>query len=322
MQSELNVIHDYQRHLRSMELSDNTIVDYTRVLNLFDRWISNEYSVSLASPNDIKGYMVSMYCTSIQPLKISTRSLYLTTLRVFLQWLFNMQYIDHDLSAAIAKLPTASRYLAAHPEEAPDKRGYTPDEIKAMLTCPRHSNFVFYRDRAIIATMLATGLRVSELVSLKISDVITEPEFIYVPRKGTHGQKVAVAMAPTAFPYIMRYIEERERKQKEWPSRHSVELDDPLWVSDRGTPLDRSQICHSLSELQKKVGVPTGTHTLRHTMITEVTKQANPIVARDAAGQKSISVTNRYLHSTQNEIKEAVSLAGSLIDEALLSENP
>lgn len=315
MLSELNVIADYQRHLRGMELSDLTIVDYTRILNRLNGWLMQEYSTDFSDPNTVKGYMISMYCTSIQNLKIATRTLQLTVIKAFLKWLHALQYTDHDLSAAVPKLPTIEKYNAAHPEQVNVKRGYTPDEIKAMLTAVRHSSFICHRDRAIIATMLSTGLRVSELLALRVGDVIAEPEFIHVPRKGTHGQKVPVAIAPVAFPYIMRYIEEREKKI-------TTHIDDALWVMPSGKPMDRHEVAHSLAALQKKLGIPTGTHTLRHTMITEVTKQSNPIVARDAAGQKSISVTNRYLHSTQDEIREAVILAGLIVDVVSESDLP
>lgn len=313
--SGLDIILDYQRHLRSMELSERTIENYTYILNRLSVWLMEEYSVDFSDPNAVKGYMISMYFTSIQHFKIASRTLYLTVIRAFLRWMRALQYVDHDLSAAVPKLPSVGKYNAAHPEQFTPKRGYTSDEIKAMLTAERHSRFVCHRDRAIIATMLSTGLRVSELLALKIEDVIGQPDFVYVPRKGTHGQKVAVAIAPAAYPFIMKYIDERKKKLL-------ADENDALWVTPSGKPMVKTEVANSLAVLQKKVGVPTGTHTLRHTMITEVTKQANPIVARDAAGQKSISVTNRYLHSTQNEIKEAVSLAGSLIDEAILSENP
>lgn len=305
-----NIIEDYQRHLTSMELSGQTLINYTRVITLMEDWLRAEYQVDFSDPNAIKGYMISMYCTSIRPLKIGTRTLYLTIVKAFLKWMFAMQYIDHDLSQAVAKLPTIDKYNAAHPEEAAPKRSYTAEEIRAMLTCPRRSEFVQFRDRAIIATMLATGLRVSELAALTVEDVIAEPSVIYVPRKGTHGQKAAVSIAAPAYPYIMQYLDHREKK-------FPVDLDDPLWVSGTNAPLDRKKIYLSLSDMQKKLGIPTGTHTFRHTMVTEVTKRANPIAARDAAGQKSITVTNRYMHSTRQEIQDAVDLAGELIREAL-----
>lgn len=307
MKSDINVIRDYQRHLRSMEMADVTIVDYVRTIMLLNDWLMKEYHMDFSTPGTIKGYMISMYCTSLQPLKISTRSTYLTITGAFLRWLHAMQYVDHDLSKAIAKLPSMSRYLASHPEEAPNKRGYTHDEIRAMLSCKRRNEFITHRDRAIVVTMLATGLRVSELASLTVADIIDKPDTLYVARKGTHGQKVPVSIASAAYPYIMRYLEV-------YAARFGMYTEgDALWVSETGKPLNRFDVCKSLQALQKKVGVPTGTHTLRHTMITEVTKQANPIVARDAAGQKSISVTNRYMHSTREEIREAVDLVGELI---------
>lgn len=307
---KIDVIMDYKRHLTTMELAETTIKDYMRILKLLNDWLRTEYGTDFSVPDSVKGFMISQYCTHIQPMKISSRTLYLTVIKAFLKWLHALQYTDHDLSQAVSRLPSIEKYNAAHPEEVSEKRGYTIEEIRLMLTAPRRSAFVQSRDRAIVAVMLATGLRVSELISLTVGDVIMEPDVLLVPRKGTHGKKVPVSIAPTAYPYIMKYIENREQRQP-------VEIHDPLWVSNQGKPLNRNQVWHSLSELQKALGIHTGTHTLRHTMITEVTKRANPIAARDAAGQKSISVTNRYLHSTRQEIKEAVDMAGELIRSAV-----
>lgn len=309
MRSDFNVIQDYQRHLRGMELASSTIDEYARIVGSMENWLREEYSVDFSDLDSIKGYMISMYCTSIQPLKITSRTLYLTIIKAFLKWIYAMQYVQHDLSAAVTKLPTIDKYNAAHPEETSPKRGYTVEEVAAMLTCPRRSKFVTHRDRAIIATMLATGLRVSELASLRVSDVLDEPQLVYVPRKGSHGQKLPVSIAPNAYPYIRQYLKIRS-------ANNTVSPEEALWVSNRGKELTRMEIWNTLSCLQKKIGIPTGTHTLRHTMITEVTKNSNPIVARDAAGQKSITVTNRYLHSTQQEVQQAVDLAGSLIENA------
>ena len=116
-----------------------------------------------------------------------------------------------------------------------------------------------------------------------------------VARKRTHGNKVHVSIPTAIIPYAKTYVEFRRKKGE------SINDDSPLFVGVAGEPLTRRDALGGISAIQKKLGLPTGLHTFRHTAITAASKIADPGTARDIAGQKSFTVTNRYVHSTNEE---------------------
>ena len=155
--------------------------------------------------------------------------------------------------------------------------------------------------RAMIATFVSSGLRVAELSSLNVGDLQSDSEFVMVARKGTHGNKVKAVIPFEARPFIEEYLNSREEEGEELISQS------PLFTSNRGNRMSPHAIYTEFARLQKSLGIHTGVHTFRHTALTAAAKCANPVVSRDFAGQKHITVTDRYLHSTDQEIASAAS---------------
>lgn len=308
---ELNVLRDFERYLFTRDLSPGTVHTYIRVARLMEAYFLEHYHLSF-DPDALhllRGYMVSNWATSIMEHKISTRILYLQTARTFLRYLYTMQYVDFDLSSALPPVPNAKRHEQIHPESVNPKRNYTHEEIQQMLHLVPPNSLRNACIRAIIATLITTGLRVSELISLTVGDSKAENGFVMVARKGTHGNKVSVPFPSVLQSYLQDYFRFRTEKGFE------CEDSDPLFVSVRGNPLTRIAVYGLLSSIQKKADCPTGVHTFRHTALTQLAKDADPIVSRDVAGQKSIAITNRYLHSTQQEMLDAAEKLSVLLAE-------
>lgn len=304
---QIDIYKDFERYLFTQDLSENTVTNYCRVAKLMDRYIQQNYSLQFCSDAEsIKGYMVSNWATSIMNLKVTTRSFYIISANVFLKFLYRMQYISFDLSSALPPAPNVEKYKNLHPDAIKPKEGYSPDEISAMFSnIPNTLNG--RRTRAIIALLLTTGLRVSELTSLNVSDPFDPSGFMLVARKGTHGNKVKVSIPSDTLNYLREYIVMRIK------AGIGAEPNDPLFVTNKARRMSRFEVYKALKTVQKKVDAHTGVHTYRHTALTQIAKNSDPIIARDVAGQKSISVTNRYLHSTEDEIKQATDSLTSLL---------
>lgn len=298
----INIYKDFERFLFTRELAEQTVSVYCGVAKLMEKYFVENYGLTYRNNLDsIKGYMVSNWATSIMSLKITTRKLYINAAYIFLRFLYSMQYVSFDLSAALPPIPNVNRYKAIHPDESTEKIGYTQEEIKAMMQAFPNNTFIGVRNRAIIATLTTTGLRVSELVSLNVSDPYTASDgFMRVARKGTHGNKMKVPLPANIMTYLNAYM--ALRREKGLP----CDEDSPLFVTSAGKRLNRHRIYEAISIIQKKVGCHTGIHTFRHTALTHIAKNADPIVSRDVAGQKSIVITNQYLHSTDEEMQNAV----------------
>lgn len=304
----INIYKDFERYLFTRELSESTVKNYCRVARLIEEFIQKTYRLSYANNlQDIKGYMVSNWATSIMNLKITTRALYIISANVFLKFLYSMQYVSFDLSSALPPVPNIERHIKLHPDEIQPKTGYTPDEIQHMFYRTNPNTLSGTRTRALIALLVTTGLRVSEAVSLNVSDPFDSSGFMMVARKGTHGNKVKVPIPKDTHQFLREYIAKRIA------AGLSAEPGDPLFVTSKGRRMNRNEIYRSLRTVQNRNGSHTGVHTFRHTALTHIAKNADPIVSRDVAGQKSINVTNRYLHSTDAEMQQAVESLATML---------
>ena len=307
---KLNVYKDFERYLFTKDLAETTVTNYCRTARLIEEYIRSNYGLNYdENLQDIKGYMISNWATSIMDLKVTTRAVYILNANTFLKFLYSMQYVSFDLSSALPPVPNVEKYKKLHPNEVIPKQGYTPQEIDSMFRSINPNTLNRCRTRAIIAMLVTTGLRVTELISLNVSDPFDSSGFMMVARKGTHGAKVKVAIPKETLKYIREYIASRISHGI------SAEPDDPLFVTKNGRRMDRHEVHKSLKTVQLNVGTHTGVHTYRHTALTQISKSSSPAVARDVAGQKSITVTNRYLHSTDDEIKEATDALVALLTQ-------
>lgn len=153
----------------------------------------------------------------------------------------------------------------------------------------------------MVALMLGSGLRASELCNLNVSDAVhIRHGQVSCKRKGKGWSNVEIA--GFVWPYIDRYL---------W-KRGKCEPDEPLFVSQKGKRMNRISLWKSLHTKQCSVGIPSGVHKFRHTFTSDVDR--NPIggaaVSRDLAGHTSVAITNVYLHSNHEERQQVVNSMG------------
>ena len=224
--------------------------------------------------------------------KAATINHYVCLLNPFLRWAFAMGYTERDLSGILhtVRIPDVETLPE---EERPMDKYLTHDQAEALLNAKAGRNRV--RDRAIIALILYSGLRVSEVCSLTIGQMRNRTEPIVVKRKG--GRYVPVVIGDGFWPYLDAYLERREDRDND---------DAPLFMTSHGNPCDRYDIYRALSTKQKSLGVATGPHALRHTFVSEVENTCGAGVARDCANHKTLAITNRYDHTTREQRVAAV----------------
>ena len=230
--------------------------------------------------------------------KPATVNNYVVTVNPFFRWAHTIYPEIPDVSGVLktVKLPD---YDQLPDEEKPKEKYYTDEEISQLLLIPNRDSPLKKRDRAIIALFIGSGLRVSELCQLTIGH-ITEYKHGYVRVRRKGGAYKDVDVAEFVYKYIRTYL--ATRKDRNDPSA-------PLFVTTHGTPCNRKQIYESMSTRQKKVvgdAKQFGSHTLRHTFVSNVEKIGGAAVARDLANHTSLVMTNRYDHSTPEQRHEAV----------------
>lgn len=305
----MNIYNDYRRYLNQRELAPLTIKSYIRAIGLCEKYIQSEYGLSYDDLPKLKAYMFSNYISTLDDKAVTTRAAYIGAVRAFLTYLYDLQYVDFNMSRAMPKTPNVERHHTIHPDEWEPKTGYTKFEIQKMLDTQDEETFLGSRNRAIILTLAATGLRASELCALTIHDVANAEHKAKIPRKGTHEHKVEVLIPKALNEVLSKYLSIRAF------DCHTVSVTEPLFISRTGAPLTRYTLYHILEEIQRSCGLKTGVHRFRHTALTEMSESSSPIVARDIAGQKNLSVTNRYLHATEEQMRDTV----ETVAERLLS---
>ena len=296
-------ILDYYADSRKRQVSVSTNAHSVEVLTrIFDQ-ITKDYPVSMRvekisdaySKYRIEGLdgdvLQHWYNANCEGHKAATVNNYVCMLGPFLRWAYGLHILPEDLSNVLhcVRLPSVD---SLPEDERPKDKYITHEQANALLNTTTGYNRT--RDRAIIALILYSGLRISELCSLTVGMMQKRDQPITVKRKG--GKYVPVVIGEGFWPYLDAYMR----------TRPDAKPEDPLFVTTHGTPCNRQQLWKVLSFKQEDLGLATGPHALRHTFVSEVENTAGAGVARDCANHKSLAITNRYDHTTKEQRQAAV----------------
>ncbi len=175
------------------------------------------------------------------------------------------------------------------------------EEVAKLLNAPKLDNWLGIRDKAILETLYSTGIRVSELVMLDLSDVDFLSEVIHVVGK---GKKERIApIGASALRFIQQYIELRNK----WLEANSVQHCPKLFLNKHGKKLSTRSVRRKLDKYLKEAGLDSSIspHTLRHSFATHLLDNGADLRSvQELLGHKSLSTTQIYTHLTTNRLKE------------------
>jgi len=175
------------------------------------------------------------------------------------------------------------------------------EEIDALIQAIDYSVPEGIRNRAIIETLYSCGLRVSELVELKLSDIFWQEEFIKVVGKGNKERLIPISR--TALKEIKSYLTERINL----PIKKGSE--DIVFLNRRGNKLTRQMIFIIINKLADEIGLDKqiGPHTFRHSFATHLLEGgANLRVIQEMLGHESILTTEIYTHVDVHFLRETI----------------
>ena len=178
----------------------------------------------------------------------------------------------------------------------------TVKEIDQIISNVKLSSKTGLRNIAIIELLYSCGLRVSELINLRISDLFFKESLIKVTGKGNKERFVPISYQSQV--YINNYINEIRMFNK-----INKGYEDTLFINERGTGLSRVMIFIILKELKKQSNInkKIGPHTLRHSFATHLIENgADLITIQKMMGHESITTTERYLHVSKKHLIESV----------------
>ncbi len=268
-------------------LSANTLEAYRRDLEGLDRWISQRgTALASASRADLLEYLSSNVSKGVRP---RTTARLLSSLRRFYGYLVREEKIKTDPTALIDS-PKLGRPLP---------KSLTEEQVEKLLESPDVTKSLGLRDRAMLETLYATGLRVSELVGLTLSQVSLTQGVVRVIGKG--DKERLVPLGEEAVEWISRYISEgRPRLVR----RRST---DALFATARGGPMTRQAFWHNLKTHTRKAGIEPkklSPHTLRHAFATHLLNHGADLrVVQMLLGHADLSTTQIYTHVAQARLK-------------------
>lgn len=172
------------------------------------------------------------------------------------------------------------------------------DEVDLLLNAPNLSTPSGLRDKAMLETMYASGLRVSELIKLEKGQVNLTKGVVTVFGKGAKERKVPIA--DFTIEYITRYINEVRNFSKNKSSKY-------LFLSRNGEPISRIYFFKQVKKYALQAGISTNVspHTLRHSFATHLLNHGAQLrVVQEMLGHTNIATTQRYTHISSEKIKK------------------
>ena len=287
-----NAIRDYQLYLKiERGLAQNTIDSYTRDLEKLTLFLEDDKIDS--SPISIDETAIQQFIYEIaKQVNPRSQARIISGLRSFFDYLIFEDYRETNPTDLI-EAPKIGRKL-------PDT--LSEDEINELIIAIDLSHPQGERNRTIIETMYSCGLRVSELITLKISDLFFEEGFVKVSGKGNKERFVPIHY--NAQKYINSYITAIRCHLKPQKS-----FEDTLFLNRRGKGLTRQMIFTILKDLAVKINLnkKISPHTLRHSFATHLLKNGADLRAiQQMLGHESITTTEVYVHLDKSYLQEIV----------------
>ena len=285
-------INNFKTYLKiERGLSDNSIVSYENDINKLSNFLldkNKSISPIKVSPDIIKEFIYSI-SNSINP---TSQSRIISGLRSFFEYLIFEKYIKNN-PLSLIESPRISRKL-------PDT--LTIKEIDLLISNINISTNEGERNIALIETLYGCGLRVSELISLKISDLFFSEGFIKVTGKGNKQRLVPISDLNKRV--IKSYMDNSRKKLKiEEKSK------DILFLNRRGKSLSRAMIFTIIKRLAKLSDIKKNIspHTFRHSFATHLLKNGADLkTIQQLLGHQSITTTEIYMHIDNKMLVKAI----------------
>lgn len=267
-------------------LSRNTLDSYRQDLQLFADWLQKKnLSLAGAQQTEIQQYLAVKFPKS-KPRSISRL---IASLRRFYRYALRENQVPAD--------PTLQIDSPKLPRSLP--KSLTEEDVEALLAAPDINQALGLRDRAMLEILYACGLRVSELVSLKVTEVSLNEGVIRVTGKGSKTR--LVPMGEEAVDWVARYLKESR------PAILQRQLSDSLFVTQRGESMTRQAFWYLIKRYAVKEGIKKhlSPHVLRHAFATHLLNHGADLrVVQMLLGHADISTTQIYTHVARERLKQ------------------
>lgn len=288
-ESELNLINQFLDLIWLDDgLASNTIESYRRDLLIWAHWLQSDSSLTLltADRDAIQAFMARQS----RDMKAATLARRMASLRKF--------YRHAVLNAQLSIDPSVE--LSSPRRVRPLPKALSEDRIEALLAAPDLASTAGIRDRAMLELMYATGLRVTELVTLSVNEVYLREKYIRVVN-GKGGKQRLVPIGDWAADCLAHYLRESRLLLIKQPSESC------LFINQRGEPLTRQGCWYIIKQYAALAQIPAellSPHILRHAFATHLLNHGADLrVVQMLLGHSDITTTQIYTQVAATRLK-------------------
>ncbi|MBQ9138762.1 MAG: tyrosine recombinase XerD [Alistipes sp.] len=285
----------YKTYIRlEKNLADNSVEAYIRDLRVFSNFILRQYDVL---PTQVDEQMISRFLVHLhqrQEQKRSSQARALSSVKSFYNYLLMMDKIESS-PAEFITAPKSRRTL-------PDV--LTVGEVERIIGMIDTSTVKGRRDCAMLELLYSCGLRASELISLKLTDLFFGEGYIRVMGKGSKQRLVPIGRR--AQEYVMMYLDDRREQIK---GKGVTNGEQTLFLSNRRTKLTRVMLFTIIRKAAEAAGITKSVspHTFRHSFATHLLAGGASIrEVQDMLGHESITTTEIYTHLDPDHLRGAI----------------
>ncbi|HEX7386945.1 MAG TPA: site-specific tyrosine recombinase XerD [Castellaniella sp.] len=268
-------------------LAENTLAAYRRDLLAFSSWLQTECQLALeaAGRADVQAWLAAQHLRT----KASTANRRLAALRRYYLWAMRRGLCTEDPCLGVHSARQAARF----------PKTLSESQVDVLLGAPDVDSTLGLRDRAMLETLYATGLRVSELVYLAVVDTSLSDGVVRVVM-GKGAKDRLVPLGEEALHWITRYLAESR------PALLGARTCDALFVTARGAAMTRQAFWLLIRKYAQlaDIHVPLSPHVLRHAFATHLLNHGADLrVVQMLLGHADISTTQIYTHVARERLK-------------------
>ena len=284
----LDFISAYENYLTKVkQASANTVSSYLRDIRQFSEWLRRNREIDMVDATEVN---IGDYLSWLknQGKSGATVSRCLASLKNFYSYLVSSGFLDKTPVAAEIRVERGEKKLP---------QILTGQEVELLLAQPACVDAKGYRDRAMLEVMYATGIRVTELIELNVSDVNLELSILKV---GGSKKTRAIPLYPAALKALSMYLKDVRSIMVADPSEKA------LFVNVSGERMSRQGFWKIIKFYQEKAGIQKDItpHTLRHSFAVHLLENGADIGSvQEMMGHSDISSTQMYTHMINQKLK-------------------
>jgi integrase/recombinase XerD len=266
-------------------LKQNTIIAYRSDLKIFLSWISNNNNKF----SDVDRVVINNYLASRldSGVSVSTIQRIITCIKSFYLFLYENNFIQSN-PAQLIDNPKKRRKLPIIISE---------NEIEALLSCPNTDTSSGMRDKCILELLYSSGLRISELLNIKVNQITQDKSFLKIKGKG--GKERLVPIGSSAMSSLLTYIDTYRCNIK---NIDNVEM---LFIKETGAVISRQECWKMIKKyaLASNINKKISPHNLRHAFATHLLNNGADLrTVQMLLGHASLSTTQIYTHIAKDRL--------------------